>query len=77
VRFLRVINVKFKNSKLIKKNEDTQYFKIPRINRNLKKKFDLSGVFIQVCNFSTINSRKHREHKMLLCHGNKLLLWSF
>ncbi len=25
----------------------------------------------------TINSRKQRQHKILLCQGSKLLLWSF
>jgi hypothetical protein len=26
---------------------------------------------------TTVNSRKQRHHKILLYHGNKLLLWSF
>jgi hypothetical protein len=25
----------------------------------------------------TIKSRKQRQHKILLCHGNKLQLWTF
>jgi hypothetical protein len=31
--------------------------------------------FSQLKKKHTINSRKQRLHRILLCHGNKLLLW--